>query len=65
MKAIERLMEDKARNSSVNWTNVLMGQSRITVDPYEYGVKFETLQKQANKEGFKTQKWGDELQIYR
>ena len=65
MRAIDKLMEDQARNHSVNWINVLMGQSVITVDPYDYNVRYETLRQQANAEGFKTRRWCEEIQLYR
>ena len=65
MKAIDKVMEHESRNNSANWIQVLIGNSRVTIDPSKYCVKASTLQKQANSEGFKTTTWGDEIQLYR
>ena len=64
--AFNKFAEEKANNSSANWTNVISGNNPISADPSEYGVKMSTFRNQARKAGFKTALFNrEEVLIYR
>ncbi|MFA5658459.1 MAG: hypothetical protein WC900_04180 [Oscillospiraceae bacterium] len=63
--AFDKYCEEKSRNSSAFWTNVLLGQCRSVVDAGEYGVQINTFRAQARKAGFRTAMYGEEVQLYR
>lgn len=63
-KAFDKYCEKQARNNSVFWTGVLTGRHPAMIEN-AYGVKEETLRKQARQAGFYTRIWGEEIQISR
>jgi len=68
MKAIEKAMREETKNLAKKYGWADDGRIEVSsglINPSEFGVKLSTLRKQAQKEGFKTCTWGEELRIYR